>query len=156
MIPYHQLISQIVSGSTLTLREYQYTRAGRRLTLAIENSLVHDVIPANVHIGREQLEQYYGTDLEDVDYLQLSSVNCFRVVLLIRVDENSNPVYKPILINQDYYEAGLQEVELITGFTPEEPVYAPQMASPPYQPVRVPIKMEEPNYGQTHLHFPPH
>ena len=153
MMPYAQLISQIVPGSTLTLREYTYRRGERRLTLTIENSLVHDVIPANVHIGREQLEQYYGTDLGDVDYLQLSSVNCFRVVLLIRVDENSNPIYRPILINQDFYETGLQEVELINGATPDEPVYAPQMLGQ-YQPVRVPIKTEEPNYGETHLHFP--
>lgn len=152
MISYHQLISQIVPGSTLTLREYTYRRGERRLTLTIENSLVHDIIPANVHVGREQLEQYYGSDLEDMDYLQLSSVNCLRVVLLIRVDENSNPIYKPIFINQDFYEAGLQEVELINSATPEEPVYAPQMLGH-YQPVRVPIKMEEPNHGETYLHF---
>lgn len=155
MIPYHQLIQQIVPGSTLTLREYTYRRNERRLTMTIENSLVHDIIPANVHIGREQLEQYYGADLEDVDYLQLSSVNCFRVVLLIRVDENSNPIYKPILINQDYYEAGLQEVEVINGTIPDEPVYAPQMLGQ-CQPVRVPIKMEEFNYGKAHLHFSPY
>ena len=152
MIPYHQLIQQIVPGSTLTLREYTYRRNERRLTLTIENSLVHDVIPANAHIGREQLEQYYGDNLEDVDYLQLSSVNCFRVVLLIRVDESNNPVYKPVFINQDFYESGLQEVEVISGALPEEPVYAPQMLGH-QQPLRVPIKEE--NYsGEAHLHLP--
>lgn len=151
MIPYHQLIQQIVPGVTLTLKEYTLRRNERRLTLSIENSLVHDVIPANAHIGREQLEQYYGDNLEDVDYLQLSSVNCFRVVLLIRVDENSNPVYRPIFINQDFYESGLQEVEIINPLIPEEPVYAPQMLG--HQPLRVPIKEE--NYsGEAHLHLP--
>lgn len=152
MIPYYQLINQIVPGSTLTLREYSYNRNGRRLTLAIENSLVHDVIPANVAVGRDQLEQYYGNKLEDIDYLQLSCVNCFRVVLLIRVDENSNPIYKPIFINQDFYESGLQEVEVINPISSDEPVYAPQMLG---EQQSTTISIEEANYlGKKNLYFP--
>lgn len=163
MLPYSQLIEQIVPGVTLTLKEYIHSRKGRQLTLSIANSVVHDVIPANACIGREQLEQYYGADLDDVDYLQLSSVNCFRAVLLIRLDDNNNPVYKPIFINQDFYESGLQEVELISGSLPEEPIYAPQILGqfePSYiaqQPVRVPIiTQESESHGETHLHFPSH
>lgn len=153
MLPYTQLIAQIVPGVTLTLKEYTIRRNTRRLTLSIENSLVHDIIPANAHVGREQLEQYYGDQLSDLDYLQLSSVNCFRAVLLIQVDESNNPVYKPIFINQDFYESGLQEVEIISGVFNDEPVYAPQIAGNYHQPTRVPIK-EDNNYGKDNLYLP--
>lgn len=152
MTPYSQLITQIVPGVTLTLREYTIRRNTRRLTLAIENSLVHDIIPANVPLSRDQLEQYYGEQLSEMDYLQLSSVNCFRVVLLTQVDEHNNPVYKPVFINQDYYESGLQEVEIISGAFTDVPVYAPQMMG---QHIRTPIKMEAIDYGETSSYFPP-
>ena len=154
MISYHQLIQQIVPGVTLTLREYTIRRNTRRLTLSIENSLVHDIIPANAQIGRDQLEQYYGNQLSDMDYLQLSSVNCFRAVLLIQVDESNNPVYKPVFINQDFYESGLQEVEIICGAFLDEPVYAPQITGNYHQPTRVPIRLEEDNYGKNNSYFP--
>lgn len=123
----------------MTLREYEYRRNKRRLTLTIENSVVHDVIPANVPVGRDQLEQYYGNELEDKDYLQLSCINCFRAILLIRVDESNQPVYKPVLINQDFYEMGLQEIDIIGGAVFEEPIYAPQMTAAP---IRVPIVLD--------------
>lgn len=155
MVTFSQLLQQITPGVTISLKEYAYIRNKRRLTLSIDNSLVHDVIPANVSIGREQLEQYYGNDLDDVDYLQLSTVNCLRVILLVRVDESNHPVYKPILINQDFYESGLQEVEIISGNFPEEPVYAPQMLGQLPE-NRSMLPQESEPYEQTHLHFPPY
>ena len=136
MTPYHQLIAQIIPGVTLSLKEYDIRRNKRHLTLTIENSLVHDVIPANTPIGLDQLEQYYGAGLSPLDYAQLACVNCFRAVLLMRIDENNQPVYKPIFINQDFYESGLQEISIIGESYPQEPIYAPHMVP---SSIRVPI-----------------
>ena len=119
----------------VTFTEYSLDRHEKKhKVFDIENAVVKQVIPANVSIGREVLEEYYGKDLTDQDYLQLSCVNCIRIVLLTGLDENSMPVYKPILFNQDYYEIGLQEIEVIGGMV-EEPIYTHTIGYP----VRVPI-----------------
>lgn len=133
MIPYKQILNQIILGSVISFKEYTVDRREKKhLTISIENSVVHEVIPPNTPIGRELLEQYYGTELSDQDYLQLSSVNCARIILLIGINEQGQNEYKPILFNQDYYELGLQEIEVINGLN-EEPVYTQ------LNPVRVPI-----------------
>ena len=54
--------------------------------------------------------------------MQLSSVNCLRMVLVVGVEEHINeqtmeqsnqPRYKVVMLNKDFYEAGLQQVELM-------------------------------------------
>lgn len=124
---YTQVIDTLTPGAVISFKEYALDRRERRkLKLDIENAVVHAVIPANESLSRSQLEEYYGADLSDLDYTQLSMVNCFRIVLLLKVDEDGNSIYKPLLINQDFYNSGLQEIEIIAGVT-SEPIYAPQI-----------------------------
>lgn len=124
MISYNELLSQIIKGSVISFKEYSLDMYGKKhLAFEIENSLVQDIIPANNSLSKEILEEYYGSNLSPQDYLQLSSVNCVRFILLIKIDENNHPVYKPILFNKDYYEQGLQEIKIINGVIQNEPIY---------------------------------
>mgnify|MGYP007070189665 CR=1 FL=1 len=121
---YEQLLARIVKGSVISFREYNLGRNEKKhLVFSIENTLVHDIIPANVALSRTILEEYYGQDLADQDYLQLSSINCARIVLFIENGENDKPRYKPLLFNKDYYLQGLQELEVINGMNEDEPNY---------------------------------
>ena len=121
---YEQLLATIVKGSVISFREYNLDRREKKhLVFSIENTLVHDIIPANIPLSRTVLEDYYGQYLSDQDYLQLSSINCLRIVLFIENDENDKPRYKPLLFNKDYYLQGLQELEVINGINLDEPNY---------------------------------
>ena len=144
MLSYTQLTSQITAGSVVSFTEYSLDRRERKhVTLSIDHALVHEVIPANIPIGRAALEEYYGDNLSDQDYLQLSCVNCVRYVLLVGVDELDKPEYKPIFFNQDYYELGLQTLEVINGGV-EEPIYTQAIADNQF--FRVPIILNGEEY----------
>ena len=127
MISYSDVLSQVMKGSVITFKEYSLDMQGRKhLALEIEDSLVHDIVPANIPLSKEMLEEYYGSDLSAQDYLQLSSINCVRIILLIATN-NNHPVYKPILFNRDYYEQGLQEINVINEAIANEPIYVNSM-----------------------------
>lgn len=124
---YSQLIETITPSAVISFKEYELDRHERKkLKLSIENALVHAVIPANEPIPRRLLEDYYGENLSNRDYIQLSLDSCFRIVLLMGIGEDGLPMYMPLSINQDFYELGLQEVEILQVAT-SEPIYAPNL-----------------------------
>lgn len=112
---YTQLVESIVPNSVLTFKEYELDRHERkRLTYEIGPAPVECVVLPNQPLCRADLEKYYGSELSDLDYCQLACMSDFRFILRVGIDEENQPVYKPILINQDFFNMGLQTVELIS------------------------------------------
>ena len=121
---YNEILSKITEGTVITFREYTLDRRERKhLTLSIDNSLIERIIPANFPLSINELEEYYGEGLSQQDYLQLSCVNCVRIILFTEVKDGKR-IYTPVFFNKDYYESGLQEIEIIGGEVAEEPLYA--------------------------------
>ena len=145
---YNEILRKLTEGTVITFKEYTLDRRERKhLSLSIENSVIKRIIPANFPLSIDELEEYYGTGLNQQDYLQLSCINCVRLVLFIELRGNES-IYDTVMFNQDYYELGLQEVEIIGGAV-EEPVYAYSSVN------RVPIVVEG-DYNEKITHFPPY
>ena len=148
-IPFNQLTTCLLPDSMITFTEFTLDRhEKKRMTLQIKDAIVHELIPSNQKLSREELELYYGEGLEDIDYLQLSSMNCLRIVLRIGINELEQPVFKVISISRDFYDDGLQELEIMGAEIKTEPNYflsMAQFATEPVtitqleQPIRVPI-----------------
>ena len=113
------------------------------MTLQIKDAIVHEIIPSNQKLSREELELYYGEGLEDIDYLQLSSMNCLRIVLRVGINELEQPVFKVISISRDFYDEGLQELEIMGAEIKTEPNYFLSMAQFATEPVTV-TQLEQP------------
>lgn len=119
-------ITQIIhKGSVVTFREYSLDRHERKhLSVSIEDGVVQAVIPAKEKLSRDALEQYYGTELDEVDYLQLSEMNCPRIVVSLGFNQNNQLDIKVIILNKDFYNVGMQELLVTNEFNPcEEPSY---------------------------------
>ena len=128
MNDYDSLIRSVHAGSVIRFREYNLDRReNKRLVLDIDGAVVHDVVPANRAVAKDLLIRYYGDGLDDTTYLQLSTVNCVRLVLIMSVDEDSNPIYKVIVFNRDFYEMGLQVLEVVNEVNMNEPNYVQSM-----------------------------
>jgi len=148
-IPFNQLTTYLLPESMITFTEFTLDRhEKKRMTLQIKDAIVHELILSNQKLSREELELYYGEGLEDIDYLQLSSMNCLRIVLRVGINELEQPVFKVISISRDFYDDGLQELEIMGAEIKTEPNYflsMAQFATEPVivtqleQPIRVPI-----------------
>lgn len=124
---FEECVESIHEGSVVTFKEYVYDRHERkRLSLSIEDGIVQEIFPANTTLSRETLEKYYGEELDDIDYLQLSNMNCTRVVISLGLNQFSEMNVKIIILNKDFYNTGLQEVEITNEIDPRnlvEPNY---------------------------------
>lgn len=121
---FESCVNCLHEGSVINFREYTLDRHERRkLTLAIDYGVVQAVIPANQRLNLETLEQYYGKDLDTVDYLQLSQMNCPRVVVGLGLNSNNQLDIKILMLNKDFYDSGLQEIEVINEVHTSEPIY---------------------------------
>lgn len=123
---FEKCVESIHKGSVINFKEYVLNRhEKRRLTFSIENGVVQDVLPANTKLPREVLEMYYGTELDDLDYLQLSLMNCPRIVVGLDFSQEENKLnIKVIVLNKDFYLTGLQEIEVTNEISAEsEPNY---------------------------------
>lgn len=122
---YEECVEQIREGSVIEFNEYTLDRHERKhLAMHIEPTVVYKILPQNVTIGREVLEEIYGTDLETEDYLQLSCINCQRYVLSLGINSDGEMDIKVICLNKDYYNTGLQEIIVSKSFTNvDEPNY---------------------------------
>ena len=125
---YENLISTICAGSVIKFKEYNLDRhEHKRLVLSIDGAVVQECIPPNQALPKDLLFQYYGTELDDTAYLQLSSLNAFRVVIIVGTDEESKPIYQVLTISKDFYENGLQQIEIISEVSMIEPNYTSQI-----------------------------
>jgi hypothetical protein len=128
----------------ITFTEFTLDRhEKKRMTLQIKDAIVHEIILSNQKLSREELELYYGEGLEDIDYLQLSSMNCLRIVLRVGINELEQPVFKVISISRDFYDEGLQELEIMGAEIKTEPNYFLSMAQFATEPVTV-TQLEQP------------
>lgn len=143
-IPFNQLTTYLLPDSMITFTEFTLDRhEKKRMTLQIKDAIVHELIPSNQKLSREELELYYGEGLEDIDYLQLSSMNCLRIVLRVGINELEQPVFKVISISRDFYNDGLQELEIMGAEIKTEPNYFLSMAQFATEPVTV-TQLEQP------------
>lgn len=143
-IPFNQLITYLLPDSMITFTEFTLDRhEKKRMTLQIKDAIVHEIILSNQKLSREELELYYGEGLEDIDYLQLSSMNCLRIVLRVGINELEQPVFKVISISRDFYDEGLQELEIMGAEIKTEPNYFLSMAQFATEPVTV-TQLEQP------------
>jgi len=143
-IPFNQLTTYLLPDSMITFTEFTLDRhEKKRMTLQIKDAIVHELIPSNQKLSREELELYYGEGLEDIDYLQLSSMNCLRIVLRVGINELEQPVFKVISISKDFYDDGLQELEIMGAEIKTEPNYFLSMAQFATEPVTV-TQLEQP------------
>lgn len=143
-IPFNQLTTYLLPDSMITFTEFTLDRhEKKRMTLQIKDAIVHEIILSNQKLSREELELYYGEGLEDIDYLQLSSMNCLRIVLRVGINELEQPVFKVISISRDFYDEGLQELEIMGAEIKTEPNYFLSMAQFATEPVTV-TQLEQP------------
>lgn len=116
---YDQILNTIVPDSVIIFQEYELDRHERKhLTLEIGPVPVQQVIPPNYPLCRAELEKYYSPELTELDYCQLSCNSGIRLILRLGINEENQPIYKPILINQDFFNMGLQVINLVSA-----PVY---------------------------------
>ena len=110
---FDECIQLVHKGSVINFKEYTLNRHERKvLTLEINDGVVQEVFPANTKLNREVLEKYYGDGLDETDYLQLSQVNCPRIVVGLGLNQNNEMDVKILILNKDFYNMGLQELEV--------------------------------------------
>lgn len=110
---FDECIQSVHKGSVINFKEYTLNRHERKvLTLEINDGVVQEVFPANMKLNRETLEKYYGDRLDEIDYLQLSQVNCPRIVVGLGLNQNNEMDVKILILNKDFYNMGLQELEV--------------------------------------------
>ena len=110
---FDECIQSVHKGSVINFKEYTLNRHERKvLTLEINDGVVQEVFPANMKLNRETLEKYYGDGLDEIDYLQLSQVNCPRIVVGLGLNQNNEMDVKILILNKDFYNMGLQELEV--------------------------------------------
>lgn len=123
---FDECVQSIRKGSVISFKEYTLDRHERkRLSLNIEGAIVQEVFPANETLSRDVLEQYYGTELEEQDYLQLSCMNCPRFVVSLGVSEENVMNIKILILNRDFYNMGHQEITVTNELSPENIAYEP-------------------------------
>lgn len=123
---FDECVQSIHKGSVISFKEYTLDRHERkRLSLNIDEATVQEVFPANETLSREVLEQYYGTELEEQDYLQLSCMNCPRFVVSLGVSEENIMDIKILILNRDFYNMGHQEIVVTNELLPENIAYEP-------------------------------
>lgn len=116
-------MQQISPGDVITFTEYEQTPVtGRRyVRQRMENMLVAAVIRPGEALTRDRIEQYFGSDLSDREYLILSVSQAERIILQ---DDDENMYC--ISIVDDFLSTGMQEIEFgahVAQDTPEAPSY---------------------------------
>ena len=115
---FKQLIQSINEGDVITFREYYLDRHDQmKLSYSIDNGVVQAVFQAGQKLNIETLVQYYGEGLEETDYLQLSCVSFPRVVIGLGINQQGETDVKIVQLNEDFYNMGLQQVELTKGLS---------------------------------------
>lgn len=123
---FDECVQSIRKGSVISFKEYTLDRHERkRLSLNIDGAIVQEVFPANETLSRDVLEQYYGTELEEQDYLQLSCMNCPRFVVSLGISEENVMDIKILILNRDFYNMGHQEITVTNELSPENMAYEP-------------------------------
>ena len=54
-----------------------------------------------------------------MDYLQLSTMNCPRIVVGVGLDDNNQLKLQVITLNKDFYNLGIQTLDVMNELIPE-------------------------------------
>lgn len=123
---FDEVIQSIHKGSVISFKEYTLDRHERKhLSISIDGGVVQDVLPANETVSRDVLEQYYGVELSEQDYLQLSWMNSPRVVVSLGITQEGVMNIKILTLNRDFYNMGHQEIEITNELSPENIDFEP-------------------------------
>lgn len=122
---FESIINSVHEGSVITFTEYDLDRHERKhISFQVKDVVVQAVVKANQKLSREELERYYGDDLDEIDYLQLSEMNCPRIIVSLGVNQYNQIDIKVIVLNQDFFNSGLQELTVTNELNiSEEPNY---------------------------------
>lgn len=124
---FEETVSQLSVGDIIDFKEYSLdSREKKRLSIEINGAIIREVFPADTVINRDKLIEIYGEELDDADYLALSSINCPRYLLNLGLAEDGTTMnVKMITLNRDFYTMGLQTVEVSgnVNTTAPEPNY---------------------------------
>lgn len=113
MMLFDQITQLVHDGSVVTFCEYGLDRHEKKtLSIRIEDAVVQEVIPPNKQLSRDELERIYGDNLDDIDYLQLSCLNCPRLVLGLGINDRGEMDVKVVVLNKDFYNTGLQTLDV--------------------------------------------
>lgn len=125
MVSFEDCVQSIKEGSVVTFKEYTLDRHEQKhLSLSIDGAVVQRVFQANENLNKDTLMEIYGENLSDTDYLQLSCMNCPRIVLGLGLDEDGQLKIKVVILNKDFYNMGSQEITVINeSQIAEEPNY---------------------------------
>lgn len=116
---FEECIQSIHEGSVIDFQEYYMDRHEKKhLSLEILGAMVQRVFAADEELSRETLEQYYGTELSDQDYLQLSRMNCPRIVVALGVKEDNTMDIKILTVIKDFYKTELQKITVTNEVDP--------------------------------------
>lgn len=123
---FDECVQSIRKGSVISFKEYTLDRHERKhLSLEVDGAVVQEIFPANETLSREILEQYYGTELAEQDYLQLSCMNSPRFVVSLGITEENVMNIKILVVNRDFYNMGHQEITVTNELAPENIAYEP-------------------------------
>lgn len=113
---FEECVKSLQEGSVVNFREYTLDRHERKhLAISIEGAIIKEIFPAGKTLPRETLVTYYGEELDDIDYLQLSTSNCPRLVLSLGINQDNQLDIKIVTLNKDFFNTHLQEIEVIGG-----------------------------------------
>lgn len=116
---FEECIQSIHEGSVIDFQEYSMDRYEKKhLSLSISGGIVQRVFQANEELSRDVLEQYYGTELEDQDYLQLSQMNCPRIVVSLGLNTENEMDIKILIVTKDFYDTELQKITVTNEIDP--------------------------------------
>lgn len=123
---YEECVSQIHEGSVIDFKEYSLGRREKHnLSLEISGGVVQRVFQPNEQLSIETLQQYYGEELEETDYLQLSQMNCLRIVVILGYEQDGTQDIKILQVVKDFMETGLQQVEVVNEVSLDTVMYEP-------------------------------
>ena len=112
MIDYNDMINQLQEGDIINFKEYHSDRHDKKkLVLDIEGAIIKEIFPVNQTINREKLVEIYGEELDDLDYLSLSTCNSLRLLLNLGFNQDNKMNVKMITVNKDFYQMGYQVID---------------------------------------------
>lgn len=104
-------ILNLPAGTVITYKRYNINRLGQKTVLQdLERHILERVITPEDKLDIETLHMYYGTELTSQDYMQLSQVNTYRLVLYV-TDDGGNQYYTVVNVDQYFLSTGYITVD---------------------------------------------
>lgn len=104
-------VINLPAGTILTYKKYDTNRLGQKTLLQhLERHTLERVLTPTDKLDITKLHEYYGIGLTSQDYMQLSQINTYRLVLYV-LDGDGNKYYTVANVDQYFLSMGLIQVE---------------------------------------------